>query len=56
VNIGFLLIAAVGSGLMIYLGKRDAARGESMEKINLDWHRSNKEAYQRESGSVETKK
>lgn len=33
----------VGCLVMVYLGKRDAKRGESLQKQNLEWHRKIKE-------------
>jgi len=47
INIGFLFLAAAGGGVMVYLGKRDAARGDSIEKQNMEWHREQNQEYQR---------
>jgi len=47
INVGFLFLAAAGGALMVFLGKRDAARGESIEKQNMEWHRKENEEYER---------
>ncbi|OXA51990.1 UPF0389 protein GA21628 [Folsomia candida] len=50
INLGFLLIAAVGSGIFIYLGRKDVKEGRSIEKQNLEWHRQVNEEHKRSSG------
>lgn len=48
INLGFLFLAAAGGGVMVFLGKRAAGRGESIEQQNLEWHRQVKEDYEAE--------
>lgn len=48
INIGFLFIAGAGGAFMAYLGKRAAARGESLEQQNLEWHRQIKADYDKD--------
>jgi hypothetical protein len=50
---GFLLLAALTSGMMIYSGKQAVKRGESVEQMNLEWHRQNKEDYLKEQANKE---
>jgi len=47
INIGFLILTAMGGGLIVYLGKSDAAKGITVEQQNLDWHKGIKEEYER---------
>jgi len=44
IAIGF---AAIGSGVMVYMGKQAAKRGESLEQQILEKHRKNREEHLR---------
>ncbi|BFF97133.1 uncharacterized protein DMAD_05615 [Drosophila madeirensis] len=34
-----ILLTVVGCGIMVYSGKQAAKRGESVTKMNLEWHK-----------------
>lgn len=34
-----MLLTAVGCIVMVYSGKKAAERGETVQKMNLDWHK-----------------
>jgi len=50
INIVFLIIATLGGGVMVIQGKEAAKRGESSQQQNLDWHRKNREDFQKGRG------
>ncbi|XP_066256975.1 UPF0389 protein CG9231 [Euwallacea similis] len=44
----YMMVATVlGCVLMIYLGKKDAEAGNSVQKMNLDWHSKVKEDFEK---------
>ncbi|XP_076046276.1 UPF0389 protein CG9231 [Oratosquilla oratoria] len=51
IKINLMMAAATlfGCGLMIWSGKRAQARGESVAKQNLEWHRKIKEEAEKEA-------
>lgn len=46
-NLIFLFLAGLGGAAMVYSGKKAAARGETVESQNLEWHRQINEDYQK---------
>ncbi|EDW95311.1 UPF0389 protein CG9231 [Drosophila yakuba] len=46
-----IALTAVGCAIMVYSGKQAAKRGESVTKMNLEWHKQFKDPQQSE-GSV----
>jgi len=50
-NLFFLFLAGVFAVGMVYSGKQAAKRGESVEKMNLEWHRKLNEEHARSQGS-----
>ncbi|CAL8113469.1 unnamed protein product [Orchesella dallaii] len=48
-NLGFLFLAAVAGGVMVYSGKQAQSRGESLEQQNLEWHRKINEEHKQKN-------
>ena len=46
INIGMIFTTVLACGLMMFLGKRAQARGESVTQMNRDWHAKQKEGSQ----------
>lgn len=39
-----MIATLLGCGFMVYSGKQAASRGESVQKMNIDWHKEYNEA------------
>jgi len=46
-NLGCIVIGLIGAMLFVYLGKQDAARGDNINKQNLEWHKKINEDYEK---------
>ncbi|KAL1497279.1 hypothetical protein ABEB36_008271 [Hypothenemus hampei] len=43
-----ILATALGCAFMVYLGKKDAQEGKSIQQDNLNWHKKIKEDHEKE--------
>lgn len=50
-----MALTAVACVVMAISGKRAAERGESVQKMNLDWHKEIKEQYVRDQEALAAK-
>ncbi|KAG8238912.1 hypothetical protein J437_LFUL000749 [Ladona fulva] len=48
ISIYMMIGTGIGCIIMVYSGKQAAARGESVSKMNLEWHRKMKEEAEKE--------
>ncbi|MPC31540.1 UPF0389 protein [Portunus trituberculatus] len=51
INIMMCVVTLLGCFAMVYAGKRARDAGESVVKINLDWHKKVNEDYKKEQGN-----
>jgi len=56
INLGFMVVALVGSFYMVHLGKQAAKRGETVESRNKAWHKKINEEHMASLAASELKK